>query len=683
MHVGHGTPGGAGRELRLPDHRARRLVVGPELAAPAPGLVLLGVGRVAVAALGADDGVAALAEKQQAAGDEGRGAVGNAERRQVEVPQARVVPGAVAVGGHPRQLAAVEVEGGDAPVGGLGDGEPVGPGRRHAKLRSLRGRPGQGGVLVRRRGDAPHRGHGVGHRVVDPGLGVERPGVPVAGAPPAGGGQRTQLAAGLVAARPRRGEQGPQHQSLHRLSGRRPQLGSEVDQVVLGDALPVERRRLGGKRLGRRGPFARHDRLRHRTLLDRPDGLAGLAVEHVEERRLAGLHHRPDAPAVDGDVAEGRRAHGVVLPHVVVHHLEVPHPLAGGRVEGDEAVREEVVARPVPAVDHARRRRQRHVDVPERLVGGEAAPGPEVARIRGGAVAPRVRPELAGSWHHMERPQQLAGVDVEAADVFGGSLADDPAVAGPARDAGHDHDVAHHDGSGRPVEVAREGMVPGQVDPALVGEAERRGGASGPRIDRVQIPAPHEQQPPDRAVGPVRRSPRAAAGDLLERGGERRLPPDRLARGRVERLEQSDGVGGVEHTLDDHRRRPQIGVDPQIGKRLLHGRVHAGPPPDDLEVADVAVIDPVEGRVAREPLVAAEVAPFAGGLGRGRRGRRHGQHHGQERAPQGAEGAPRVGRPENEAAKRRSPGRRRRGVPHRWVPSSARPLGNGSLRRGR
>jgi hypothetical protein len=45
-----------------------------------------------------------------------------------------------------------------------------------------------------------------------------------------------------------------------------------------------------------------------------------------------------DSPAVDRDISEDRRADIVVLPEVVVNHLEVPHTTAGSCIERDETV---------------------------------------------------------------------------------------------------------------------------------------------------------------------------------------------------------------------------------------------------------------------------------------------------------------------------------------------------------
>ena len=129
---------------------------------------------------------------------------------------------------------------------------------------------------------------------------------------------------------------------LHRL---RAKLRREVDQVVDRQSLPVVRRRLGRERLRRRVPLARRVALRNRALFDRPDRLAGLAIEDIQKRLLGRLRERLDRPAVDGDVGQDRRRRNVHVPDAVVHQLVVPLPLPGSQIDRDDALAEQVVAR--------------------------------------------------------------------------------------------------------------------------------------------------------------------------------------------------------------------------------------------------------------------------------------------------------------------------------------------------
>ena len=100
---------------------------------------------------------------------------------------------------------------------------------------------------------------------------------------------------------------GPITNCFAELARLRPQRRREVDQIVLGQPLAIERRRLGRERLRRRGLFARHRRLRHRPFLDRPHRLAGHAIEDVQEAVLLGcitaLMRRPStvmSPSIGG-----------------------------------------------------------------------------------------------------------------------------------------------------------------------------------------------------------------------------------------------------------------------------------------------------------------------------------------------------------------------------------------------
>ncbi len=116
------------------------------------------------------------------------------------------------------------------------------------------------------------------------------------------------------------------------------QLGCEIDQVVGRHTLTIVRRGLGRKRLRPRGSFAGHGRRGNGTLFDWPDRFPGHAIEDVKETGLARLHHRLDSFAVDGDLAQRRRTNRVVLPEIVVNHLEVPDPFSGLRVERNECI---------------------------------------------------------------------------------------------------------------------------------------------------------------------------------------------------------------------------------------------------------------------------------------------------------------------------------------------------------
>src|SRR5690606_25254069 len=121
--------------------------------------------------------------------------------------------------------------------------------------------------------------------------------------------------------------------------------------VVLGEGHARERRRRGRDRLRRRGLLAGDVRGRHGPLLDRPDRLAGLALEDVDITLLARLRDDVDLAAVAAQRQQLRRLRKIQIPEVVTDRLEMPEPLAGTRIERDDAVPEEIVAVPIAAVE--------------------------------------------------------------------------------------------------------------------------------------------------------------------------------------------------------------------------------------------------------------------------------------------------------------------------------------------
>src|SRR3972149_2432174 len=169
----------------------------------------------------------------------------------------------------------------------------------------------------------------------------------------------------------------------------------------------------------------------HGTLLDGPHRLARLPVEDVEKRRLARLYDRADSFAVHGDVSEGRGSDGVVLPDVMVHHLEVPDFLPGLRVQGHEAVRVQVFSGTVAPVVRRGRGGQGNVDVAQLFVGGNATPGAEVPGALPRLFSPGLVSLLARSGNHVEGPEETTGAGVETSHVLGRRVALPPAVPRP------------------------------------------------------------------------------------------------------------------------------------------------------------------------------------------------------------------------------------------------------------
>ena len=391
------------------------------------------------------------------------------------------------------------------------------------------------------------------------------------------------------------------------------QFRREVDEVVLRRALAVEGGRLGRERLGRRQHLAGHGALRHRAVLDGPDGLAGDTVEDVGERGLRDLGQRLDGLAVDHDVHDVRRRADVVVPDAVVDGLEVPDAFAGFDVQADDALREQVVANTVAAVVVVGRRGQGDVDVAEFLVGREHRPGVGVALPPPGLVAPGFRERLAFLRDRVEAPLQLAGAHVVGAYVARRvSLVRDVVV-----DLGADnHGVADDDGRRAVRDVRRHPIaiaeVADQVHHAVV--AERRVGLAGRGIDGDELLAEgRDQDAFGLAVGPVLDAAGAARqlGRQFAGPATRVVEPELLAGRRVQRGHLAVRRGGV-HRAADHQGRGRVAAG-VVG--ALEAGVGGLPAPRHLQLGEVLGVDLVERRVLGRCQVRAVVPPFAGGAG--------------------------------------------------------------------
>ena len=80
-----------------------------------------------------------------------------------------------------------------------------------------------------------------------------------------------------------------------------------------------------------------------------------MAIEQVDPTRLARLTEAFDRFPVHLHVEQNVRADDVVVPDVVVDLLKVPLAGAGLGIQGDEGLREQVVARALTAVEVRRR----------------------------------------------------------------------------------------------------------------------------------------------------------------------------------------------------------------------------------------------------------------------------------------------------------------------------------------
>ena len=107
------------------------------------------------------------------------------------------------------------------------------------------------------------------------------------------------------------------------------------------------------------------------------------------------------------------------VPEIVVNGLEMPEPLSGAGIERQHAIRVEVVAGTVAAVEFVLGGRGVHVsDAPSR-VDRDLAPHIDAAHVLVGALGPGIVACFAGPRDGVKDPHQLTGYGVKGADIAG------------------------------------------------------------------------------------------------------------------------------------------------------------------------------------------------------------------------------------------------------------------------
>ena len=609
MHVRHHAVARIAGEFHLAQPLARRLVHGVQL-----GRAVARVARV----------------HEHVGGDDLRGLPPGPRVGDVDALERRVVEhvvGGVAHRDPPEVLAGVHVDRGDLAVGGLVHREPPhAPDARAAQHREVV--DGSAGGRFHPLVDLvaghhqPRRASLLRGHEDDAALGIHRGGaVDVGAAHVAGTPDRPQLALVVVAVQRRLEERTPVV-GLQEVERGLPQLRGEVDEVVHAQALHVVRRGLGGVRLRLGQLLARHLRLRHRLLLDGPEGFAGRAVEGVGEGLLGDLHDGGDVLPVHGHVHQDRRGGGVVVPDVVMDELVVPLPLPGPHVERDQAGAEQVVAGPEAAVEVLRGAVGGDVDEPQLGVGRERRPRGDVAGPLPGVVLPGLVPELAGAGEHVELPQEFAGARVVGEDVAGDVLHARLVVA-LLGGVAHDDHAVDHDGRRRAGDVAlleRHAHVR-IVLVAQVGEqvhgpglrealdvhrtAEAFDGLAGLGVQRVQEEGGRDHVDD---VAPVH----VGVGDALAVVLPHRvLPAEGLGLDPVPEHLAAGRVGG-DHVALLPGDADQLAIDVDGGRARVNVRIRGSvPDPLDFELVEVGGVDLGQLGVALAAGVAPDEGPVA------------------------------------------------------------------------
>ena len=308
-----------------------------------------------------------------------------------------------------------------------------------------------------------------------------------------------------------------------------------------------------------------------------------------------------------------------------MHQLVMPDLPAGGRLEANDALAIQAVARTMAAKIVVGRRGDREIHEAQFFIGAHRRPHIGVAGFFPGAVLPRLYAGLALLRHGVEGPEQLSAYDVEAAHVARRRRALPP----PVHHRGADHDDVTHDHGGRAhgVVVALDGtaQASGKINPALVAERWHR--LAGLRIERDHLRESGEHNDAFViAVSPVRDAamqPAIVGGKtkpvLVDFGIEH---PSGLAGGSVDGGDLRKRGRGVERAAD-HQRRRFIGprrADRRI--RLLDRHVRRLPAPGNVQVLGVAAVDLRQRRITCRRISAGVGGPLAtrqGGAGFGER----------------------------------------------------------------
>ncbi len=162
----------------------------------------------------------------------------------------------------------------------------------------------------------------------------------------------------------------------------------------------------------------------------------------------------------------------VVIPNVVMNHLEVPQAPAGPGIQREQAVAEQVRPPAIGAVKVVLRARRRRKDDATLLVDRKFAPHVRSAHALPRVLWPGLIAELAGTWNRVEGPHQLARAHVKSAYIAG---------CGPisliGRGAKNQQIFKHPSGRGglyqpNGLGIAIQSLF--QVDAATVAEGENR-----------------------------------------------------------------------------------------------------------------------------------------------------------------------------------------------------------------
>src|SRR5438067_4542777 len=385
-------------------------------------------------------------------------------------------------------------------------------------------------------------------------LGIVGAAGPIRAAGGAGRTDRGQRSLGLA----HRGRSEERTDAIFRneLRGLGAKLGGEVNQIVDGNSLIIECRRLRGKWLLLRIPLAGDIAFGHGALVDGPDRLTIFAIEDVKEALLGGLRDRFYGAPADGDIRQDRRAGNVHVPYAVVNQLVVPLALAGLQVNGDDALTEEAAARAIAAVVIAGGQFHGQIDKAELFVNGDLRPYTGIAGVGEGVLPPGVGSILTGLGNRVKDPKALAGAHIKAAHVAAHVFAA-LGIAACEVCGADDDDILRDYRRGMQAHFARYEVdilivVLFQIDDAIAAEAGNRRARLGVQRDQP-VAGRDVKDALFLAVGPIGD---AMPGKLPGRVGAAHafvfaMDPEKFASSSIERHDgAARAAGGVEHAVN-------------------------------------------------------------------------------------------------------------------------------------
>ena len=151
--------------------------------------------------------------------------------------------------------------------------------------------------------------------------------------------------------------------------------GGDTEGVARGQTLGHEPEDGERERLRQPRLLGGDIRLRHRPLLHGEKRRAGAPIEHEDVAHLGRDGERRHVSAVPPQREHHRLGGNVVVPQVVVHHLEVPEDGAGRRPQRDHGIRVEILSQSPAAEEVGTGAAHRHEHHVGGGIGGDDTPG--------------------------------------------------------------------------------------------------------------------------------------------------------------------------------------------------------------------------------------------------------------------------------------------------------------------